>query len=148
MSNGPDGPIIISPVFSRWLALYLMGIHLAALFLLLPLQLPILSSFALVVGICTSLAYYWKRDLLHRGRGSISSVKWSANRGWLISADGGKELPATLSPTSFLSRYLVLLCFKTANNSRRRLLLPGDAIDPDLLRKLKVLLRMRDHFGV
>jgi Membrane-bound toxin component of toxin-antitoxin system len=140
MSNGPDGLIRINPVFSRWLAFYLVALHLSALLVLLLLHLSLVPNLIMSVCVCLSLIYYWKRDLLHQGRGSISSVKWSEEGGWLISDNNGTEQFATLSPSSFLSQYLVLLSFKTANNDRRRLLLPGDGVDPDQLRRLRVLL--------
>ncbi len=144
MSNGPEGLIKINPVFSMWLASYLLAIHLAALLMLLPLQLPTPTSIILAISICISLTYYWKRDLLHRGRSSVNSAKWSKEGGWQIIDEGGEVQTVKLSQSSFISQYLVLLCFKTTGNNTLILLLPEDAMDPGLMRRLRVLM---GHFG-
>lgn len=148
MSHGPQGPIRITPGYSRWLVFYLLALHLSALSVLLLLQLSLVADLLVSVAICVSLIHCWRRDLLHLGHAGISSVRWGEESGWLIADNDGSEQLATLSPASFVSQYLVLLHFTTANNGRRRLLLLHDAVDHDLLRRLRVLLRMRDHFGM
>ncbi len=140
-------PIKIKAGFSPWLASYLLAIHLAALLLIPLLQPPLPLGTLLILLICISLGYYWKRDLLAHGDCSTSHVEWSSDKGWRIRQPSGELQQAALTPSSFLNRYLVALQFITAENSTRRLLLPADALQSHLHRRVRVLLRMEDHFG-
>ncbi|MCP4127605.1 MAG: hypothetical protein GY753_11150 [Gammaproteobacteria bacterium] len=140
-------PIKIKPGFSRLLASYLLAIHMAALLLVPLLQPPLPLGTSLIILICFSLGYYWKRDLLHHTDRGRDYTEWSAGRGWCIRQPDGELQQVTLSPSSYLNRYLVALQFTTAENSTRRLLLPADSLQPDLHRRVRVLLRMEDHFG-
>lgn len=148
MPNRPHSLIIITPGFSRLLAFYLLLLHLSALLVFLPFHLSLASNLIFSTAVCISLLYFWRMDLLHQGPRSICSAKWSEEEGWIIRDSTGREERATLDKSSFLSQYLVILIFNVVNSSSRKLLLPGDAIDHDKLRRLKVLLRMRDHFGM
>ncbi len=148
MLHNQDRLIRIEPGFSNWLAIYLLSIHLIALLLILSLQPPLLYSAFLILMVCISLGHYWRRDLLHRTTRSISWAEWSEDRGWRLRQSDGGIQQATLTPSSYLSRYLVVLHFMTAENGTCRLLLPGDTIQPDLHRRLRVLLRLQNHFGV
>jgi hypothetical protein len=148
MSPRPHGLIRITPGYSRSLAIYLLTLHLSAFAVLLLLHLPLVLNTILSGAIVASLFHSWRRDLLHRGRAGIGYVRWSEEGGWLIRDGYGEKQLATLTPSSFLSPYLVLLRFTTDNSGKHRLVLPADAVDPDLMRRLRVLLRMRDHFGV
>ncbi|MCP3671951.1 MAG: hypothetical protein GY814_16275 [Gammaproteobacteria bacterium] len=140
-------PIKIEPGFSPWLASYLLAIHLAALLLIPLLQPQLLLGISLILLICFSLGYYWKRDILRYTDHGIDYAEWNAGKGWSIRLSEGELQHATLTPSSFLNRYLVALQFTTVKNSTHRLLLPADALQPDLHRRVRILLRMEDHFG-
>ncbi len=137
-------PIKIDLSFSQWLAGYLLTIHLAALLLILLLQPPLLFSTILILLTCLSLGYYWRRDL---GGRATSYLEWSEGKGWRIRQTNGDLQQATLTPESYLNRHLVALQFITDENRAPRLLLPADAMQPDLHRRLRVLLRLENHFG-
>ncbi len=148
MSHRPHGLIRITPGYSGSLAIYLLTIHMSALAVLLLLHLHLVFNTIFSIAICVSMIRYWRKDLLHQGRGGISYVRWSEDRGWLIRNGYGEEKLATLTPSTFLSQYLVLLGFSTVDSGIYRLVLPSGAVDHDLMRRLRVLLRMGDHFGV
>jgi len=147
MSTPKDGPIKIEPGFSKWLAAYLLLVHTSALIiiLLLPLSLPLGTTLALLVG--ASLWYYWRRDLLHIGAHSIIRIEWSEANGWRMWLGDGDIHQATLIPTSFMHRHLVTLDLMTTDSGVHRLLLPGDIMQPELHRRLRVLLKLENHFG-
>lgn len=147
MLHNLDGAISIEPGFSRWLAYYLLSIHLVAMLLILLLQPPMPFTIFLMLLVSISLVYYWKRDLLHGAHRCISYVAWSEERGWRIVQPGGVMQQATLIPSSFLSRQLVILHLKTVKNGTQKLVLPGDSIQPDLHRRVRVLLKLQHHFG-
>jgi len=142
-----DGTLSINPGFSIWLATYLLFIHLAALLLIPLLQLPTFFSLLLAPAVIFSFSYYWRRDLLHNTKRSIKRVEWSKEKGWNIWQSDGSSLQANLVPSSFLSRYLVLLHFNNSENGNYRLLLPRDRIPADDHRRLRTLLKLQDHFG-
>jgi hypothetical protein len=148
MHNSQPGPISIDLVLSQWLASYLLISHLLGLTLLLLLNLGIYFSLILLLLISFSLVYHWRRYLQQKPPNSVIGVDWSHDRGWRLRLKSGKNLKAELSPTSLVSRLLVVLHFKTDTGNRQRVAIIGDAIDANRLRRLKVLLKMHNHFGV
>jgi hypothetical protein len=78
----------------------------------------------------------------------VIGVDWNYDRAWLVRLNDGNSFKAELLPTSLVSRWLVILHFNTDIAGKQRVVVLGDAIDSDLLRKLKVLLKMYNHFGV
>lgn len=148
MHNSQPGPISIDLVFSQWLASYLLISHLLGLTLLLLLDLGIYFSLILILLISFSLVFHWRRYLQQKPPTSVIGVDWSHDKGWWLRLKSGKKLKAELSPTSLVSRLLVVLHFKTATGDRKRVAIIGDSIDTNRLRRLKVLLKMHNHFGV
>lgn len=148
MGTSQPLPIKIDLGFSVWMAGYLLSIHLLALVLLFLLDLGIYFSFCLFALITYSLVYHWQRDLQRYQPNSIIGVDWNYDRGWLVRLGDGNKLQAELLATSLVSRWLVILHFKTESAGKQRLVVMGDAIDSNRLRKLKVLLKMHNHFGV
>ncbi len=148
MQNISPSPLKITLGFSTWLAAYLLVSHLSALALVLLLEPGIAISFGLVALILFSLVYHWRHDLLHLGCNSVIGIDWSNHGGWLLRQNSGANLKTVLSPTSFTSPYIVVLHFITPNSRRRMIAIAGDAIDGDQLRRLRVLLKMHNHFGL
>ncbi len=148
MHNSQPSPISIDLGFSRWLLSYLLIVHLLLLILLFLLDLGINFLLVFVAVITVSLIYHWSFDLQRKRPNSVIGVDWSQDIGWRLRLQNGAKLKAVLSPTSLVSRWLVVLHFKTVGSGRHRVAIAGDAIDSNRLRRLKVLLKMHNHFGV
>jgi hypothetical protein len=148
MHHLSPAPIRIKPGFSLWLALYILLAHFLAIFLVFLLELGMILSIGLVTLILVSLVYHWCMDLLRLGSNSVLSLDWTNSGGWLLMQKCGRKLKAVLCPSSLISQRLVILHFKTSDLGRVRVTIPGDALDSDRLRQLKVLLKMHNHFGV
>jgi hypothetical protein len=141
-------PIKITRRFSIWLAGYILLAHLFALILVFMLDLDLFLTLGLIALILVSLIYHWRKELLQLRANSVIGLEWSNNMGWQVRLRSGSNLKADLLPTSLVSRWLVILNFKTNNSGRHSIAIPADAIDSNLLRQLKVLLKMHNHFGV
>lgn len=141
-------PLKINLGFSIWLTAYLLLAHLSALVLIFILDLEIYIQVGLAAITLLSLIYHWRRDLPHLCSNSVIGIDWSADRGWLIRLKDGRKIKALLCPSSFVSRSILLLNFKTADHARRRVAIANDAIDCEQFRRLRVLLKMGNHFGV
>ena len=148
MHDSSPPPIKIDLGFSIWLAGYLLLVHLAALVLILFLELDIYQLLPLATLIILSLIYHWRRYLLHLEPGSVIGIDWSANRGWLLRLKDGNRLKAELCPSSIVSRQVVILHFRSTDYGRRKIAIPGDAVDSDLFRRFRLLLKTGNHFGM
>jgi len=141
-------PLKVDLGFSIWLTAYLLLTHLSALVLILFLGLEIYIQIGLTAITLLSLTYHWRRDLPHLCSNSVIGIDWSTDRGWLIRLKDGRKIKGILCPSSFVSRSILLLNFKTADHARRRVAVASDSIDGEQFRRLRVLLRMGNHFGV
>ena len=140
-------PIRIDLGFSQILAGYLLAAHLSALFLVIALDLEIFLSCGLFVLIILSLFYYWQRDLSRSRDKSVIGIDWDEARGWLLRFKNGDALRTVHCPSSFISRYIVILYLKLDGSVKRKITIPSDAVNSDQFRRLRVLLRTHHHFG-
>ncbi len=147
MTIPKDGPIRIEPGFSKWLALYLLFVHTSALVVIVLLPFPLLLDIALVLLVAISFCYYWRRDLLRLSAHSVIRVEWGEENGWRLWLGDDSMQNATLIPSSFLHRYLLALDLKTEDSGRYRLLLPQDSLQTGLHRRLRMVLKLENHFG-
>lgn len=148
MHNLSANPIKINLGFSIWLTSYLLLTHVSALLLLLFLDIGLFLYITLTSLTVLSLIYHWRQDLPNLCANSVIGIDWSADRGWLIRLKDGSKIKGLLCQSSFVSRFILLLNFKTADHARRRVAVASDAIDGEQFRRLRVLLRMGNHFGV
>jgi hypothetical protein len=148
MHNSLPGPIKVNLEFSAWLASYLLLMHLLASVIVILLDLGLALSSSLLAFILFSLIYHWRRYLLYLHPNSVIGVEWSHDRGWLIGLKSGNRVRVELCPTSFVSRSIMVLHFNSNDYGRRNVAIAGDALDRDQLRRLRVLLKMHNHFGV
>ncbi len=145
MHNFAARPIKVHLSSSLWLAGYVLLAHLFALGLIL---LAVPQMYLLVFLVVLSLIYYWRKELLHLGPKSVTSIDWSIDRGWRLRLKDGSKLKGSLCPTSLISRYILILHFKTTDNDRHKVAITKDAVDYNQFRRLTVLLKMQNHFGM
>ncbi len=141
-------PLRLRLDISIWLAAYLLLVHISALILIFTLDPDIYLLVFLATLIFISLIYYWSREISRSMPDSIIGVGWSEARGWSIRMRDGRRVRMLLCPSSFISRQLVILHLKGVDSGRRTLAIPADATDADQHRRLRMLLKMYDHFGM
>jgi len=108
--------------------------------LLLPLELWLQLTIAFVITI--SLIQAMRNHVLRSHGPAITSAEWNSEGEWLLFTVNGDELSAQLKASSYVQHWLIVLNFSIAPFQRRSLILLPDAIDPDLLRQLRVRLRL------
>jgi toxin CptA len=135
-------PLRVAPGPSWRLLVVIIVTHTAALAVLLPL--PAMSvgvRLALGALILMSLAYVVWAQVLRRAPWSVVAVAWSG-QGWQATFADGRTRDVRLAPSSFVGVGLVILQLRVTWLWQPCLLLSADAVPPDQLRRLRMLLRL------
>jgi len=139
-------PLVLRPRRSRHLRLYAMTLHAtaAAVVLFLPIglwRLPLLSL--ILLGAIHVHAVH----LAGWAPWSIQTLEWHSDGSWTLTLKSGERRAATLLPSTFVSLPLVVLSFRVGRWGRRAVPLFADALEPDRLRRLRVLLKIEGRSG-
>ncbi len=136
-------PLRLQPGRSPRLTAFLLLVHCLALAVLTAVSLPLWAWVGLVLALMVSLIHGYA---LHIARGSpwaITRAVWDELGLWRLTLASGQTLEAQLLPDSFVTLPLVVLNFRAGPWWRRRsLVLSSDAMDTELLRKLRVRLKL------
>jgi len=127
---------------SRWLLYFLLGTHLGALITVftLPLELDLQLLLSFLIFIC--LVRAMRRHVFRNAASAIRRVEWDGEGEWRLFLASGEELTAKLCPSSYVQPWLLVLNFSSGRFVNRSLILTSDAMDPDLLRRLRMHLRL------
>jgi hypothetical protein len=141
--NEHSMPMTIHPGYSGRLALLLSTIHAGgcALVPLLPISGTV--SFLLLSLLVGSLAHFWRRDLLRRGRWAVTKLHWDGAETWTLFSPEQPPQAAQLRGSSYLHPRVMILNFSTAGWIGRRVILLEDDVDPEQLRRLSARLNLR-----
>jgi toxin CptA len=131
----------ISPARSRGLAGFVVGSHLLTLAVPLLLPLSFLAQAALSLLVCFSLWHYWHAHVVGDHGRSIKTAEWDGGDDWVLFTAQGEKSLASLLGSSYVQPWLVVLNFSSERFGRCRLVILPDAMDADLLRRLRVRLR-------
>ena len=129
-------PLHLNPKPSRSLYLTLAIVHGGAMMLVMVLPLTLLWRLDLICLLGISLARQWPRVA------RLPTVVWETDGRWLWQVPGRLVEVVALQGDTVVTRWLVLLCFRTVDGGLRTLLLPGDALEASTLRQLRVRLRL------
>ena len=142
MVNELSSKLHIAPATSLRLGLFLCGTHLGAL-ILIPF-LPIEPMLQLAMGLLVSinLAHALRTHALRTNSYAIRSAEWDAEGEWILFMASGEKVSAQLKGSSYVQPWLVVLNFSIGRFLSRSLILLPDAVDPELLRRLRVRLRL------
>lgn len=143
-------PLIVDIRPSRTLRLIITMAAIATALVLLTLPWPFYAIAALQ-GPVLYLGYRaYRRHAALSTSFSVLRVVWDAQDRWWLTAGDGSEIEARLLHDSYVSQALVVLNFRdVATHRRTSVLLLRDNADVDLLRKLRVRLRItRDATSV
>jgi toxin CptA len=131
--------LLIEPRISGRLAAFVVLTHVAAGATVLALP----GAWSLLdLAVAASLAYRLYVQVLRRTPWSIRSVLWQSDGTWRITLVSGRELEATLSPSTFVSVPLIVLNLRLGRLRRRALPLFSDALKTEQLRRLRQRLRI------
>lgn len=130
--------------------------HLAAIVLLLPLELSIWAKFAGSALLVVSLVFYVRRYALLRSPDSISGLELTNEMVCTVETKGGDRTACALLGSSFVAPYLTVLELMPLRLSRdeqaprswrsyfsRSVVILPDGIDPEEFRQLRVSLRWK-----
>ncbi len=141
-SHADFPPLVIRAHYSPRLALFAGVNHALASALVWALPLGI-HGVALMLLVAASAGYVGYVHVLARAPWSIRSATWLVDGTWLLILASGRQLPAHLSASTFVSLPLVVLNFRCGWWYRRALPLFSDALDAGELRRLRQQLRIR-----
>jgi len=132
----------IRPRRSGLLAAFVLVTHGAALGVVFATPLDWYCSVLPVALVFASLVYEMGVQVLFMAPWAVREAVWGSDGTWTLSLVSGKQVEARLLPSTFVTRRLILLNFRCGRWCFRTLVLPPDALDPDLLRRLRVRLRL------
>lgn len=134
-------PLVIRPRPSRWLGGFVAATHIAAAVAALALPLPWPLRGALLLAIGASLGWLLWTRVLARAPWSIREAVWDA-WGWRLTLADGRVREARLAPSTYVGVGLVILNLRSGRFAHRALVLTADAVDAELLRRLRARLRL------
>ena len=134
-------PLIIRPRPSRRLGGFVAATHLAALAVAGALPLGWVVRVGLMLSIAASLGWLLWAGVLGRAPWSVREAVWD-EQGWRLTLEDGRVREARLAASTYLGAGLVILNLRCGRLRRRSLVLTADAVDGDLLRRLRARLRL------
>jgi toxin CptA len=138
-------PLRLRPRPSRRLAAFLLAVHAAVVVVALLLPAPWLLRLVLAIAALLSLTYGLAVHVRRILPWSVVEATWQPDGAWVLTLASGREVPARLLPSSYISPALVVLNFRVDWWLVRSLVLPHDSLDPDLHRRLRARLRLAGH---
>jgi len=107
---------------------------------LLPIEhwLQLIVVFAAAASLIQGL----RTHVLRSSSAAIRSAEWNSEGEWVLFTTNGDELAAQLRASSYVQPWFIVLNFSVSRFGRRSLILLPDAVDPELLRRLRVRLKL------
>lgn len=142
-----ETPLRVTPKTSWLLAALLTGGHLSALATLPYMALPgwIMIVIALIVGISLYRSIY--THVLLKGSRAVRALVWEASGEILVLDGKGRQYQAALAPGSFAHPWAVIINLKPKGRLKRALVLMPDSVAVDILRQLRMRLRLASRVG-
>lgn len=136
-------PLILEPGVSVRLLGFLLVVHGLALGAAISSDVSWPLRFGIAILIGASLVYYWRGQVSRRHGHSVLRIEWLPEGEWVLLLASGERCGADLLDSSIVLPWLLLLHFRCEGGSRVHAVLPGDALDADLARRLRARLRTR-----
>jgi len=135
-------PLYLSPEHSVILFAFILGSHLAAMGVMFLLPLELWLQLLILSAIAASLIQAICNHVLRSNSTAIKSAEWNSEGEWTLLTANGNEVAVQLQATSYVQPWFIVLNFSISRFRRRSLILLPDAVDPDLLRRLRVRLKL------
>lgn len=118
-----------------------MLVHAAAAAAALALPVHWAVRGGLVLLTAAGLAHGLALHILRRAPWAVTGALWEPDGTWTLTLASGREVEARLLPSTFVTNALIVLNLRCGRWRTCTLVLPGDSLDPDLLRRLRARLR-------
>jgi toxin CptA len=96
----------------------------------------------MAAAVLLGLAYGLCGPVMHRFPWCLREAVWRGDGGWALIFAGGRELEGRLLPATYVGVSVVVLAFRCGRIRACFLPLCSDNLDPDLMRRLRVRLRL------
>lgn len=136
-----QAPLLLRPRLSRRLAAFIVLTHAGALACIL--ALPVAWTWRVAGLGLVALSGLWQgwTHLWPRAPWAVREALCGED-GWELTLGSGRRVQARLAPSTYVGPRLVVLNFQGPAWRRCSLVLLPDALDPDLLRRLRSRLRL------
>ena len=140
--NRERPPLRLKPRPSRRLAAYLLVVHCAALAVVLAIPLDWYWRTGLAALVLAGLIFAVAAHVLYLVPWAVREVSWASDGTWWLTLVSGDLVKARLLPSTYVTGRLLVLNFRCGRWWPRAMVLLPDALDADLLRRLRVRLRL------
>ena len=141
--NNFTKPLNISLEFSNSIRWGIAILHLLITSVIMLVSNSLIVTILLLLIVLSSYLYYYQWHVAQSLVKSIVRVKLSAAGEWLLLNSKNKLIKATLQPTSFLGKYLLILNCHSLERKKYTVLIPKGRIHSNDFRQLKVRLRTK-----
>ncbi len=139
--------LVIRPGVSRRLALLVLVVHGLTLATVPFLPLALAGRAGLALALLSGCALSLGGAVWHRWPWSLREVVWWPDGAWSLIQGDGRERDGRLLGSTYVSPALVVLNFRCGRWRTASLVLLADNLEPDLLRRLRVRLRLEGRGG-
>jgi toxin CptA len=140
--HGERPPIRINPHASRRLAGFLLAAHGAALAVVLAVPLGSHWRAVLAGVVVGGLLHSLGAHIFYLVPWAVREADWASDGIWILTLVSGEQVEGRLSPSTYVTASLLVLNFRCGRWRNRALVLLPDSLDADLLRRLRVRLRL------
>ena len=131
-------PLAVEITPSRWLAIYVLCVYVAAAWVLLILPVALWIKGGALLVLLLSCAVTYQRRVSLRSRTAIVGLNRHTDGTWQLRLTDGATHQASLLQDSYLHPELLVLNFRFGNGKRRSVVLVRDSADITSLRRLRV----------
>ena len=136
------GPLVLIPKvkMQSWMLVLIPHFLILLFVIVTPVELYIVKiSLSLVVIL--SLYYFLRLYIFKNLNKSIESVSQDSLKNWYIQDIGKHQHPVQLLPSSFVSKFLIILNYAGIDKKKYSVLLTPDSLDEKEFRRLKIRLK-------
>jgi hypothetical protein len=135
-------PLYLEVGPSRLMAVWLLLVAVAALLVLTQLQLPGWLDLLVTSAVLYGLLMLWRKLVRRSHPDAVRSMLWGEGRHCRLTLNSGQQQAVELASHAFILPWLVILYFETPLWRQQQLVLLPDMLDVDVLRRLRVRLKI------
>jgi hypothetical protein len=121
---------------------FLLATHGTALAVAAAIPLDWYWRVGLAVAVLASLINAMAVQVLFLAPSALREATWKSDGAWILTLVSGEQIEARLLPSTIVTSRLVVLNFRRGRWRSRTMVLPPDTLDANLLRRLRVRLRL------
>lgn len=141
--NNFTKPLNLSLEFSNSIRWGITALHLLVASVIMIASNSFVVTVLLLLIALSSYFYYYQWHVTQSLVKSIVKIKLSSTGEWSLINSQNKLIKVALQPTSFLSKYLLILNFYSLRNKKYTVLISKGRVNPNDFRRLKVRLKTK-----